>query len=160
METCQDVARSSDVIDRNVERLVMNPAIVVLSIMKIFLLEGELYRNSNIEVWIDRILSRYTFGYGSEKERDAIVNLPEDSYSLEDAAKDVLTVPFYTFFTDFSAIYAAESFGHKSFAQCIIVPLSTIYPFDFKLLVWGDLFEVLSTINIKYEEVICLNPSF
>ncbi|PKY44678.1 hypothetical protein RhiirA4_419239 [Rhizophagus irregularis] len=55
---------------------------------------------------------------------------------------------------------STESFGHKSFAQCIIVPLSTIYPFDFKLLVWGDLFEVLSTINIKYEEVICLNPSF
>jgi hypothetical protein len=164
METCQEVARSSDVIDYNVERFVVNPAIVVLSIMKIFLLEGDLYRNSNIEVWIDKILSRYTFGFRSEKsekERDyANVDSPENYNSLEDAAKDVLTTPFYTFFTDFSATYAAESFGHKSFAQCVIVPLSTIYPFDFKLLVWGDLFEVLSTINIKYEEVLCLNPSF
>ncbi|GBB96460.1 hypothetical protein RclHR1_02760013 [Rhizophagus clarus] len=161
METCRDVARSSDY---NIERFVMNPAIVVLSIMKIFLLEGELYRNSDIEMWIDKILSRYTFGFRSEKsekEQDyAIVDSQKDYYSLEDAAKDVWTKPFYTFFTDFPATYAAESFGNKSFAQCLVVPLSTIYPFDFKLLVWGELFEVLSTINIKYEEVLCLNPSF
>ncbi|RIA92350.1 hypothetical protein C1645_736445 [Glomus cerebriforme] len=161
MQICQDVVDSSIVTNYNVERFIMNPAIVVLSIMKIFLLEGELYRNSNIEVWIDKIFSRYTFGFGSERKRDyAIEGSPEDYYSLEDAAKDVLTTPFYTFFTDFSATYAAESFGHKSFAQSIIVPLSTIYPFDFKLLVWSDLFEVLSTINIGYEEVLCLNSSF
>ncbi|CAG8497194.1 6813_t:CDS:2 [Funneliformis mosseae] len=157
MQMCQDIT------DPNT-RYVMNPAIVVLSIMKIFLLEGELYRDSNIGGWIDEILSRYTFGFRSKGGRTLgdheIFNSTEVDYSLEGAARDVLTKPFYTFFTDFSAAYAAESFGHKSFAQCVIVPLSTIYPLDFKLLVWSDLFETLGTINVEYEEVLCLNSSF
>ncbi|CAI2173272.1 8795_t:CDS:1 [Funneliformis geosporum] len=157
MQICQDIT------DPNT-RYLMNPAIVVLSIMKIFLLEGELYRDSNIGRWIDEIFSQYTFGFRSKGEqalRDhETFNSSEVDYSLEVAAKDVLTKPFYTFFTDFSAAYAAESFGQKSFAQCVIVPLSNIYPLDFKLLVWSDLFETLSTINIEYEEVLCLNYSF
>ncbi|KAG9299962.1 hypothetical protein G9A89_009690 [Geosiphon pyriformis] len=143
------------------------PMIVVLSVMKIFLLEGELYRDMQINQLIEDILEPYTLKKSDLKDEISspvdvetsiiCTNNPNLSLlQLEDAANHILEIPFYQFFTDFSASYVAESLGNKLFARLLLTPLATaLYPIDYRILVWSDLYEVLNTIEVQYQEVIC-----
>ncbi|CAG8460292.1 1798_t:CDS:2 [Diversispora eburnea] len=138
-------------------KYIMDPAITIISIMKIFMLEGELYNVPENKILIEKILSQFTFSQLNINSilMDGVI----EQKSLELVAKEVLKIPFYQFFSDFIGVYIAESAGNKSFVQLTIMPLSSLYPADFKLLVWSDLHNVLGTINIGYEDVLCINST-
>ncbi|CAG8580690.1 6601_t:CDS:2 [Paraglomus occultum] len=135
----------------------INPAIMVISLMKIFLIEGEVYRDSSIEQWIEKILNCYTLKDNETVDYSSSTSPP--TAFLETAAESVLRVPFYQLFTDFTAAYAAESLGHTQFARLLLTPLSGSYPVEYKMLVWSELYDVLGTISVTYEEVICIGES-
>ncbi|CAG8465875.1 11534_t:CDS:1 [Paraglomus brasilianum] len=132
----------------------INPAITVISLMKIFLIEGEVYRNSSVELWIEKILNYYIL-----KDNETIDYSSSTTTFLETAAESVLRIPFYQLFTDFTAAYAAESLGHRQFARLVLTPLSGLYSVEYKMLVWSELYDVLGTISVTYEEVICIGES-
>ena len=70
-----------------------------------------------------------------------------------------MRVPFYQLFADFTGSYAAESFGHRQFARLLLTPLSGLYPVEYKMLVWSELYDVLGNISVTYEEVIYIGES-
>ncbi|CAG8754648.1 1204_t:CDS:1 [Gigaspora margarita] len=145
MKICKNITNSLTA------KFIMDPITMIISIMKIFMLDGEIYRVPDIEQRIEKIISSFTFQQSSANNTKLIKQLLEDTAG-------VLAVPFYQFFTDFSAAYAAGSYGNKSFARLLLLPISSIYPVDFKHLVWSDLHDILGTIGIEYKDVICLEP--
>ncbi|CAG8589546.1 1582_t:CDS:1, partial [Dentiscutata heterogama] len=145
MNICKNITSFS------IAKYIMDPIIIIISIMKIFMLDGEIYRMPDIEQRIEKIISSFTF------QQSSADNIKFTKQVLEDTT-EVLVVPFYQFFTDFSAAYAAGSYGNKSFAQLLILPLSSTYSVDFKHRVWSDLYDILGTIGIEYKDVICLEP--
>ncbi|CAG8588741.1 14079_t:CDS:2, partial [Acaulospora colombiana] len=142
-------------------KYVVDPAILMVSIMKVFMMSGELYDVPRIKLWIEKFFAKFSFRQSVADDFTSMVGpsgFPEN-LSMEKATEEVLKIPFYQFFSDFTGVYAAESSGNKLFAQLIILPLSSIYPTDFKLLVWSDLHDVLGTISIDHWDVLCINST-
>ncbi|CAG8752531.1 30627_t:CDS:1, partial [Racocetra persica] len=148
---CEVMKLCKNITDFSIANFIIDPVTIIISIMKIFMLDGEIYRSPDIEQLIERIISSFTCQQSSGNNTKLIKQFLEDTTG-------VLEVPFYQFFTDFSAAYAAGSYGNKTFAQLLILPISSTYPIDFKYLVWSDLYDILGTIRIDYNDVICLEP--
>ncbi|KAG2184516.1 hypothetical protein INT43_000425 [Umbelopsis isabellina] len=63
-------------------------------------------------------------------------------------------VPFYQFYQDFAAQYAAVSFGDQSFARLLLLPALASSPIDYKHLLWSDMIDILPTIRITIDDLL------
>ncbi|CAG8484160.1 4297_t:CDS:2 [Ambispora leptoticha] len=146
--------------------VMLDPATIVISLMKVFLLEGELYRDTEINCLMENLVEIHTLRKTllNSSVNELLVTTFRKSTPLpplENVGSHVLEIPFYQLFTDFCASYASESFGHKFFARLLMIPLARgLYSIDYQMLVWNDMFEILGTIGVQYDEIICLPPSF
>ncbi|KAH8547794.1 hypothetical protein BGW37DRAFT_461962 [Umbelopsis sp. PMI_123] len=139
--------------------------IVAVSLMKIFLLGERSGRNLEVEVGFTNT------EVGQELFRDSNVTLRIQEWlncmsaaqlhaSLQAAWSDSswhvrkAAVPFYQFYQDFAAQYAAISFGDRSFARLLLLPLMSTCPIDYKHHLWNDLIDVLPTIRIPMVDLL------
>ncbi|CAG8524446.1 8743_t:CDS:2 [Paraglomus brasilianum] len=106
--------------------------------------KGEVYRDSSVEQWIEKILNYYTL-----KNNDYSSSASPPTAFLEAAAESVLRIPFYQLLTDFTATYAAESLGHRQFARLVLTPLSGLYPVEYKILVLENFVRALVNFKIS-----------
>ncbi|CAG8515241.1 11064_t:CDS:10 [Ambispora gerdemannii] len=147
--------------------VMLDPAVIIISLMKVFLLKGELYRDPEINCLMEKLVEMYTLQKALLNSKLNKVNelaaatttfgKSAPSPPLENVASHVLEIPFYQIFTDFCSNYASESFGHKLFARLLLIPLATgLYSIDYRMLVWNDMFELLGTIGVQYDETISL----
>ncbi|KAJ3041903.1 RNA polymerase II associated protein 1 [Rhizophlyctis rosea] len=60
---------------------------------------------------------------------------------------------FYRLYHDLAEQYLACSFGDRTFATCMVLPLSMHYPADYRMLFWGHLATVLKTFTFGLEDV-------
>jgi hypothetical protein len=140
--------------------------IVALSLMKIFLIGERSGRNVELEVGWARVDSD-----SKELFRDNNVTLKIQAWlncmssaqlhvPLQQAWSDSswhvrkAAVPFYQFYQDFAAQYAAVSFGDPAFARLLLLPLMSTCPIDYKHHLWSDLIDVLPTIRIPIDDLL------
>ncbi|KAI8580468.1 hypothetical protein K450DRAFT_279932 [Umbelopsis ramanniana AG] len=138
---------------------------VAVSLMKLFLLGERSGRNVQVEVG---------FGHpedGQDLFRDSNVTLRIQEWlncmsaaqlhaSLQEAWSDSschvrkAAVPFYQFYQDFAAQYAAISYGDRSFARLLLLPLMSSCPIDYKHHLWNDLIDTLPTIRVPITDLL------
>ncbi|RUS27606.1 hypothetical protein BC938DRAFT_483001 [Jimgerdemannia flammicorona] len=159
----------------------LDPAAVTVALMKVFMIgeknkdDGgwggageEVFRDQRVDRLVAWWLDRYSAGNvgatslessATPLEPSANPLLPlESAWLASSRYTRTTTTPFYQFYQDFSAQYAAVSFGGTSFARLLLPVLSTSYPSDYKHLIWNDLFDVLQTIRLDVEDVPCVEP--
>jgi hypothetical protein len=138
---------------------------VAVSLMKLFLLGERSGRNVQMEVGFA------TTEDGQDLFRDSNVTLRIQEWlncmsaaqlhaSLQEAWSDSswhvrkAAVPFYQFYQDFAAQYAAISYGDRSFARLLLLPLMSSCPIDYKHHLWNDLIDTLPTIRVPITDLL------
>ncbi|KAL7421124.1 hypothetical protein Q5752_004009 [Cryptotrichosporon argae] len=125
---------------------------VVLAAMKVFMLEhnadaapgvAEVFRDGIVAQLLDDVLAPLCV------DRTGIA-LPAP---LEAAAAAFTSAPFFQFYTDLVALYAAVSFGDALFSRVILAPLAMGYAADYRRLVWCDSASVLRAIRTAPADV-------
>ncbi|CAJ0756808.1 11216_t:CDS:2 [Entrophospora sp. SA101] len=155
-----------------IKNYIIEPHFLALSLMKIFLLEDEIYRDPSVEVLIEELLEKFTLkkrienisndDIGSSGSSSNDSNLLTTFYqTLEQIEiKSLLKSTFYQFYQDFIDNYVSESFGNKYYTQLLLLPISSKYSTNFKLLFWNknELLEIFSQpLKIKYDELVCID---
>ncbi|ORX91086.1 hypothetical protein K493DRAFT_339589 [Basidiobolus meristosporus CBS 931.73] len=72
------------------------------------------------------------------------------AFDLEEANDS--NVPFYQFYQDFINLYVSVSFGNQVFARMVLPPLAMTYPSEYRLALWSEYFEMLSTFRNSIED--------
>jgi len=126
---------------------------VVFGCMKVFMLEQgvgtgegeEVFRDQEVGALMSDLLAPFTYSHLSSTSQDEDVD-PH----LEKAAAHFLgpKTPFYQYYTDFLALYAA-TFPHPVFFSLLLPPTSQAYALDYRLLLWRDYSSVLKTITVQ-----------
>ncbi|KAI7868863.1 hypothetical protein BDF14DRAFT_1788530 [Spinellus fusiger] len=134
-----------------------DPAIVIVSLMKVFLVGDREGRQHGFES------DREVFWEVSEsvdRWLDQVCHQPTELRLLEDAWRRSsgyirqAHVPFYPFYQSFVAQYAAVSMGHRGFAR-LLAYLATelIQHIDYWHLLISDYRDILRTLKIQLEQV-------
>ncbi|CAM0135818.1 hypothetical protein VKS41_001746 [Umbelopsis sp. WA50703] len=140
--------------------------LVVITLMKIYLIGERSGRNVELETGWARVDSD-----SEELFREQNVTLKIQEWldcissvqlhvTLQQAWSDSshyvqqAQVPFYQFYQDFAAQYAAVSFGDRSFARLLLLPALASSPIDYKHLLWSDMIDILPTIRIAVDDLL------
>ena len=131
--------------------------------------EVEVFRDAGVERLMEWLLEPFTVRGGPHVTTSR-------ACTLEDASTPYLgSTPFYQFYTDLVALYGAVSFGHRTFAALVVMPLAMHYAVDYRRALWcgGDgassgsgpgragggggagLGDVVRIVRIPIEDVVC-----
>ena len=131
---------------------------VVFGCMQVFMLEQgvgtvegeEVFRDKEVGALMSDLLTPFTYSHLSSTNRDDDTDL-----DLEKSAARFLgaKTPFYQYYTDFLALYAA-TFPHPVFFSLLLPPTSQAYALDYRLLLWRDYPSVLKTITVQPNDML------
>ncbi|KAK9766148.1 hypothetical protein K7432_004986 [Basidiobolus ranarum] len=119
----------------------------VRKIMKIFSINyrvnGEdLFLMDEVEHLLDTLYNKYIAEF---------IKLGDQTpFDLEEASDS--GIPFYQFYQDFLNLYVSVSFGNQVFARMVLPPLAMNYPSEYRLALWSEYFEMLSTFRIPLND--------
>lgn len=138
----------------------LDPAGVAVALMKIFMIneKTEVFLEPRVDKLVSWWLDQYsatTISQSSVPTSAALLPL-EEAWLTSLRSHRTIAMPFYQFYQDFAAQYAAISFGNLNFGRLLIPALSASYSSDYKSLIWNDLFDVLHTIQLDLEDIPCV----
>ncbi|KAL1918961.1 uncharacterized protein VTP21DRAFT_2342 [Calcarisporiella thermophila] len=114
----------------------------IVSIMKLILLSDTIIRNDFIRTSIAYFLS-------SQPPPNAVDGDLELCFESTSNG-----LPFHRLFSDFAAQYAAISFGDTLFARLLVLPLSMHFASDYRLCVWEEQSDALSSISLRLNDIV------
>ncbi|RUS22425.1 hypothetical protein BC937DRAFT_89241 [Endogone sp. FLAS-F59071] len=148
----------------------LDSAGIAVALMKIFMINektedddgwsgtGEVFLDPRVDRLVSWWLDQYSATTISQSSvPTSAVSLPlEEAWLTSMRNHRTIATPFYQFYQDFAAQYAAVSFGNLNFRRLLIPALSASYPSDYKSLIWNDLFDILHTIQLDLEDMPCM----
>jgi hypothetical protein len=129
--------------------------------MKVFMLEHsqvtqegeEVYRDALVGALMAKLLQPLRLS--SSNKLQSLLSDP--SPSLDIVATEFLgqEQPFFQFYSDIIGLYDGTSFGHRLFGELLLPPTSQLYPRDYRKLLWGDYSQVLRSIQVEVDDMLC-----
>ena len=142
-----------------------SPSLLIYDLIKVFMLEKDnsersneqisdvdLFRHESVQHSMSLLLQPLRMSSQPPQLRQ-IDDRPSES-TLEGVSSLVSSAPFYRLYTDLLGLYEAISLSHPLFSQILLPPLSTIYPIDYRKLLWTDYSHILKSIRIDVGEAI------